>query len=223
MISFLSWVFVVVFSWLLCSLLFPKPLPQPAVLTSKYKVRASLAIAVLAAGVFSPLYYEYSNWPDSVVVTFKNGQVVRHPHGMFCVKGCTNLFTGSVVINGSVFALTENPKVRQVGFYVSARIIDEGKYFNSSIPKHDMASDSDSKYLLNQDYTYIVSDQKEIAKIVSSKLFDFKSRHSKELVLFDNPLDEAQNQRLKELIEPAINPLLEPYGIAIKFKRFTVE
>lgn len=226
MISLLSWFVVVAVSVVLFYSLSPGKPRYGAKATTKQQFWCAAAVTVLAAGIFSPLYFEYSNYPFSVPVTFKNGSVVRHPYGVFCVTGCGNLLVESVKVTGNVFALTENPKVRRVGFYVSARVVDADKFFVAPIPKHFASTTTPPPhgyYPLNMDYGYIENDSKEVAKLVSAKLFDFKSQYSKDLVTFDNPLDEQQNQRMKRLFESVVNPELEPYGIAITLDRFTVD
>lgn len=65
--------------------------------------------------------------------------------------------------------------------------------------------------------------QQDIGLIVSSLMYEFNDQHSKQVVLYSNPLDMNQNQAFKELIESWMNERLAPEGLQVVFQSFKLD
>lgn len=197
--------------------------------TIKRRCEAALFWAV-AAMWLSPLYYEYPV-KEARVVTFKNGAPVVHRFGTFCLEfvgHCVNVPSGRVGVVDNVTSLTENPKVRKIGYVVAAEVVSLERYYSNEARKRARTAYGDipkpeENLATNSDFDNGDGAWAHVAKAVSYHMFRFKSEHSKDLSAFDNPLDPAQNERLRALLEGYLNPRLESDGIKVRFERFTVE
>ncbi len=104
----------------------------------------------------------------------------------------------------SAHPITENPKVRNLKYFVTVKIIDLAKYFG----KEDVARvlrDNDAEYW------------------VRKTLYDFNEAKSPELGRFYNPLDKEQELQFRTLLHEFVNPQVAEHGLRVAFVKFELE
>lgn len=177
-------------------------------------------LTVLCALVISPIVYEFSGNPNTVVVSFKDGRVTEHPWGMFTVPFVTrfsNLPKGNVTVwdAPSVTILTENPKVRTLTHFISVVVSDPQTFYGSN---PDRMRIQDSGLASMED----LSVQSEIKRTVEKSIYDFNNAHSKELVGFFNPLEPDQQRAYRKLIHSYLDRPLAKEGLEISDASFNI-
>ncbi len=162
-----------------------------------------------ALSLLTPFGFEF-NVGDSTPATIENGQVVLHPHGLFCWEFSDNWFRVPDKINevpSAVSPITDNPKVRRIRYSVKVEFLHRDTYYR----------------LASHRQKYPGNIQTGISELVRFQLYEFNNAKSEVLADFYNPLDQNQRQRLLELIQRVVNPTLAQDGLEITDVSFEVE
>ena len=176
---------------------------------------------ISAVVLVSPIFYEYSNFPNSEVVTFNGDRIVRHPHGTFVWEWGNysnvplkfnpnrepvserNLYFTAI---GSVTIITDNPKTRQISYRGMPYLVSPEKYFQKSYRK---------TYGFSEDIRV------DMTKVVDYWFYEFNEKNSKQLAQFYNPKDFDQQKRFIRLLVDWMNKRLVQEGIAVEIQSFS--
>lgn len=169
---------------------------------------------------FSPLYFEFPNWPISQVVTFDNGKVVKHRFGAFTIeREFSNLPGIKIISYESLMFMTENPKIKKLEYKLRSQITDTDVFFRKTERRMGFSFQDGDENVPSTNPTSVVS---HVKTIVSRQAKEFHEFHSKELVRFYNPYNPEQQKDFKDLIEPWLNERLKEDGIKVVVEKFTI-
>lgn len=182
--------------------------------------------------ILTPYFYEFPKF-DYDVVTFEDGNLVKHPYGTSNSKAFNIPKSESIGITivGNVTGVTTNPKVRNVSYRLEMKIVSPEVFF---IPEYRRKyfstghSDEHPNKSLMSSYTsmsteYLQSSvQNELGTMMASHMYEFNNAHSKELAEFYNPIEQTQQDQFRELVEPWMNSRFESKGVKVIFRGFSI-
>ncbi len=197
------------------------------------KVLKSIAFIVV---LLSFLFYEYppvgSLSPDILLVKGADGKFHETTFGKFCWEWSNDYIyiPKKLELTSSVHPITPNPKVRFLRYKLTIITVNPQKLLSKNILSYGLGSGVDAlthqydrnteSYTALQKY-YLNGDN--IDQLVTKAANDFNNEHSKDLAVFYNPLDAAQDSALTALIEPYFNNIVSSYGLQVKLSGFSVE
>jgi hypothetical protein len=171
-------------------------------------VGAGLFLAV----VFSPFYVEYTDKPNTRVVSFdKDGNVERVSEvGAFCWSRCTNISVAPFGVRSAVQPITDNLRVRRLTYEVMVAVEDPKALFKAGVLQPHLKRSADVPRSDLDENSHLMS------RAVRYYLYEFNNDHSKDLVRFYNPFDQGQRKELEAMLRSYLDPRLKQHGIRVE-------
>jgi len=174
-----------------------------------------LSVLLVIAALFSPKYYEYPGIiGNSTVITYEDGQINKHPWGMFIWEGGDYANMPNRISTQEdqsyfheVTIHTENPKVRTILYGYKAEINDPDKYFRDQDRRQHSSA----------------TIRKNMRKLIIFQMYEFNEVKSKQLTKFYNPKDSIQQNDFNILLEDWVNSRLEKDGLKIIGRGFDIK
>lgn len=141
--------------------------------------------------VFMAFYTESGTPLQPAIKLDQNGRVVDVSRFLvLCVSNCTNV-PRSIRVSSRVFPITDNPKVRRIGYQITVEGKDWQKFFDTIGDKESWDGESANSIAMEERVRFL--------------LYEFNNAHSKELANFYNPLDPKQVVDLQALLAYFLN------------------
>lgn len=180
---------------------------------------AGLVVASILLAITGPLVYEFPSPAFSVVRQHSDGTLELCPNGTwefgYEVFNVPNLASAS----SHERVVTENPKVRDLAYYVALECVDPVAFLKADEQRRDPPG-SNSRGEAQTATSARVAQMREIAEF---HCFEFNNAYSRRIAEFYNPLDQQQQEKFSKLVCDWLNERLAKDGLAAKIASFQIK